>query len=72
MFKVEYIFEYANGGWKHFNKEFNNREEFRTFVRSIKNDPKCICYVTTYTDRGFSKINEKENGKWIRSISSVG
>lgn len=72
MFKVKYTFEYANGGWKHFKEEFEDREEFRAFVRNIKNDPKCIGYVTTNTDRGFSKINEKENGKWIRSISSAG
>lgn len=68
MFKLKYTFEYANGGWKHFDKEFEDVEEFRTFVRDIKNDSKCIAYMTTKIDRGFSKVFEKENGKWIKSI----
>lgn len=71
MFKIKYTLEYANGGWKYFNNEFDDKEAFRKFVREVKNNPKCIGYVITYPDRGFSKINEKQNGRWIKSVETI-
>ena len=70
MFKIRYTLEYANGGWKRFNNEFSDREEFRKFIREIKNNPKCIGYVTINTINGIIKYNEKSNGKWVKSVST--
>ena len=71
MFKIRYILECANGGWKHFNNEFNNRDEFRKFVREIKNNPKCISFVTTNTLTDIVKYNEKLNNKWLKCVGAI-
>lgn len=71
MFKIRYTLEYANGGWKYFDNEFNDREEFRKFVREIKNNPKCIGYVTTNTITGIVKYNERFGNKWLKGVGTI-
>lgn len=71
MFKIRYTLEYVNGGWKYFVEEFDDREYFRKSIRELKNNPKCIGFVTTNTISGIVKYFEKYNGKWLKESHKI-